>query len=181
MLSLLPSAPLSDFADIPGDTVGATKATLDAMVRMVRGSKKDMGVNTLARQLLANARGRANQKNYYDFIRCLQHFVRDCIRYVPDPKDMEMVQTPQRTLDIRTGDCDDKATLLAALLTSINIPTRFVAVGYTAPDAPYSHVFVEAKYGANWLPLETIMDGWEPGRLPQSSTKKISRYMFAYV
>lgn len=181
MLSLLPASVPNSLTDIPEDTAGATRATLNAMVSFARSAKKDVGINTLAKQIIASAPGRANQKNYYDFIRVLQHFVRDCIRYVPDPQGLEWVQSPQRTLEIRSGDCDDKATLLGALLATVNIPAQFMAVGYGGQDAPYSHVFVQAKYNRNWIPLETIMDGWEPGRVPESSSKRISRWMTANI
>jgi transglutaminase-like putative cysteine protease len=168
VLSLYPAVVPSTLQDLP-DGVDGIVATLNAMVRMTRVYKKDVGIITLARQLIDQAPGSANAKNYSDFVCLLQHFVRDQIRYVRDPHNgPEMVQTPPRTLQIRTGDCDDKSVLLAALLASIGLPTRFTAVGFN--DGPLSHVLPEVKLAAKWIPLETILDGVEPGWFPPGVT-----------
>lgn len=96
-------------------------------------------------------------------IRALHEYVRDCIRYVRDPLHVELVQTPEATLRIGQGDCDDKSTLLASLLIATGHPCRFVAVGMGGH--PFSHVLVEAKSGDKWIPAETIIPrplGWFP-------------------
>lgn len=139
------------------------------MRRYVLEYKKDIGIVTLARQLIETVPGTANGKNYRDFVRALQHFVRDQIRYVPDVDGVETLQTPTRTLQIRTGDCDDKSTLLAALLASIGLATRFIALGFKG--GPYSHVMVQVKLGTRWIPLETIVDEKEPGWFPDHVTR----------
>ena len=96
-------------------------------------------------------------------ISALHSFVRDSIRYVKDPVGVELVQEPQATLTLGYGDCDDKSTLLAALLLATGHPCRFVAVGFRGE--PFSHVLVEAKSGDKWIPAETIIPkplGWFP-------------------
>jgi transglutaminase-like putative cysteine protease len=179
MLSLVPGSVPHSIGELPDDSVAATRETLGHMVRLARQYKKDIGIVTLARQLIEGAPGRANQKNYADFIRILQNFVRDKIRYVQDIKNIETIQTPTRTLEIRTGDCDDKSLLLAALLESIGIPARFLALGYNGEN--YSHVIVEARLGQRWLPLECIADDRGPGWFPESAAKRVTRWMPAHV
>lgn len=142
------------------------------MVKFARQYKKDIGIVDLARKLITQP---VPLKSTPDRVRRLHQFVRDRIMYVPDPKGVEMVQTPKRTLAIATGDCDDKATLLAALLSSINIPAKFKAVGFKG--GPYSHVLVQARLGKNWVDLETILDGVEAGWGPPDP----SRIMYAHV
>lgn len=164
----------STLAAIP-EGVDGIRATLRYMVGYARQYKKDTGIGTLARQLLETVPGSANSKNYRDFVRALQHFVRDQIRYVPDIAGVETLQTPPRTLQIRTGDCDDKATLLAALLGSIGFATRFRALGFKG--GPYTHVICEVKLGKHWIPCETIVDGKEPGWFPEH----VTRFMDAHV
>ena len=96
-------------------------------------------------------------------INACQAFVRDYVRYAMDPDNIELVQTPDKTLELQAGDCDDKSTLLAAMLLSIGHPCRFLAVGFN--HEPISHVLVEARCGEGWLPLETILPvaaGWYP-------------------
>lgn len=155
--------------------VDGIRVTLRYMVKYAREYKKDVGIGTLARQLLEKIPGSANSKNYREFARALQHFVRDQIRYVPDIHETETLQTPARTLQIRTGDCDDKATLLAALLGSIGFATRFVAIGLKG--GPYTHVLCEVKLGKDWIPCETIVDGKEIGWFPEG----VTRWMPAHI
>jgi hypothetical protein len=84
----------------------------------------------------------------------------------------ETIQTPLVTLQVRAGDCDDHATLIAALLRSIGIPARFktVAVDPTDPTRQFSHVYALAglRRGnriAEWMPMDTTVPyatvGWE--------------------
>lgn len=108
-------------------------------------------------------------RKYLDEIKRLHAFVRDEIRYVRDPEGTELVQSPEKTLQVGMGDCDDKATLLGALLKSVGAPARFMAVGFSGSGL--SHVMVQAKTRntgddrADWLNLETIIPkaaGWMP-------------------
>jgi transglutaminase-like putative cysteine protease len=163
VLSLVPGAVPAMLQGLP-DGVDGIRATLKLMTNVAAKYKKDIGIVTLARQLIATAPGTANAKNNSDFVRLIQHFVRDQIRYVRDIRNTEMLQTPIRTLQIRTGDCDDKATLVSSLLESIGLQTRFVALAFN--DGPYSHVLAEVRLGTSWIPLETIIDGVEPGWFP---------------
>lgn len=165
-LSLYPASVPSELSGLP-EGVDGIRATLKQMVRLARLYKKDAGIMTLARQLCDSL----PEKDYAAEMTCLQHFVRDAIRYVRDIHDVEMLQTPIRTLEIRAGDCDDKSTLLAALLASMGFPTRFVAVGFK--DGPYSHVLAEAQLGTKWIPLETIVAGREPGWFPDGVTRQM--------
>lgn len=169
-LSFYPASVPSQLSDLPAGVDGI-KATLKQMVRFARQYKKDPGIMTLARQLCDHL----PDKDYGAEMTCLQHFVRDQIRYVRDIHEVETLQTPIRTLEIRSGDCDDKSTLLAALLASVGFPTRFVAVGFK--DGPYSHVLAEAQLGTRWIPLETIVAGREPGWFPEG----VTRQMLAHV
>lgn len=143
---------------IPAGTPGIVQ-TLKTMSRFVREGKKNFHVRNAA---ISRTRHCA-QKDYACEVRALHVFVRDGIRYVQDINGVETVQTPDKTLEIAAGDCDDKSVLLAAMLESIGHPTRFIAIGFQ-PNI-YSHVYVETKIGANWIPLETtepVEVGWEP-------------------
>lgn len=79
-------------------------------------------------------------------------FVRDQIRYVRDIYDVEIMATPDWLLKIKAGDCDDKAVLLASLLSSIGHPVRFVAVAFEPNQ--FSHVWVQDHVYGAWLDLE---------------------------
>lgn len=98
-------------------------------------------------------------------VQVLFEFVRDRIRYVRDVRGVETLQAPERTLQLKQGDCDDKATLLVALLLTIGHPARFHAVGFT--PGRFSHVYVETRLGGSWIPLETT-EPWAMGRAPRA-------------
>jgi transglutaminase-like putative cysteine protease len=144
------------------------RATLEKMREFVNHGKKQPVIREKATALTQNL----EQKNYLAEIAALHQFVRDEIRYVRDPANVEMLHWPERVLEQRHGDCDDKSVLLAALLESIGHPTRFVAVGFRNPNE-YSHVFVDTYYRPSrgwagrpgWMTLETTENvpmGWRP-------------------
>ncbi len=129
------------------------------MRQLVREGKRNPSIRAKALELVAHL----PQKHWMGQIRALHAFVRDHIRYVKDINGIETVHTPETLLSVGQGDCDDKATLLAALLESIGHPTRFWAVGFK--PGVFSHVLVETQVGPKWLPLETtepVAPGWRP-------------------
>lgn len=148
--------------------VGAqvTPATLDRMVALTRKYQRDLTVIRAAREITDRCPERAARAQ----IQCLQAWVRDYIKYVNDPRLIEMIQTPVETLRIRTGDCDDKATLLATLLETMGFTTRFIAIAEDTPGLPpqYSHVMAQVRLGPGWINLETILPGVGVGWFPSN-------------
>jgi transglutaminase-like putative cysteine protease len=138
-------AKLQGISDGP---VGAMQ-TITAMRQMVQDAVRDpsQGVRSLALQIIGDA-------GYVGQVRAIQLWVQSNIRYVQDPPDLELVQTPQKTLQWRAGDCDDQSVLVAALLTSIGHPCQFIAVGFAG--GPLAHVLTRTKIGPNWVAVETI-------------------------
>lgn len=137
--------------------VSGVRATLTAMARFAREGKATLRI----RQLAMSLTGHLQQKDWPGEVRALHAYVRDDIRYVKDGVGVEVVQTPEKTLELGAGDCDDKSTLLAALLLSIGHSARFVAVGQR--PGHYSHVYVETQLGPRWVALETtepVEAGW---------------------
>lgn len=64
-------------------------------------------------------------------------FVRNNIRYVPDPN--EVWRTATRTLELGYGDCDDHAILLCALLRTIHEPAKVEIIYF---EGKGGHAFV---------------------------------------
>ena len=157
-LAPTPTGPTrATLAGIPNGEAGAV-ATLKRMRQLVRDAVRDQ--HQQIRETALNIVGSAG---FVDQVRRLQSFVQDSIRYIADPPDVELVQTPQYTLQQRAGDCDDQATLLASLLTAIGHPAQFVAVGMQGQ--PLSHVLVQTLIGQKWVSAETIIKkplGWNP-------------------
>lgn len=133
-----------------------TRETLRAMAHLARSFAHNARIYTLSRELVKSV----PEKDYPGQARVLYEFVRDKIRYVPDIEGTETLQWPTVTLDIGQGDCDDKVTLLCALLKSCGHPSRICAVKVD-DDKNYSHVFAQTRIGPHWITLETT-----EGRLP---------------
>ena len=170
-MSLYPEPRPMTLGLVPDGPEGVA-ATLRAMVKLARQYRRDPGVMQLARRLVTHL----PQYDRAGEVKALHAFVRDSIRYTNDPQDVELLQTPRATLEMGTGDCDDKSTLLASLLASIGRRARFVAIGMRPLGNSYEHVLVEVQNGKGWLPLETIKPveaGWYP--------KGVARRMVAHV
>lgn len=159
--------------ELPESSAGATRETLKAMVRLVDKWKTDTGIRELAQTLTRPLPSKA----FTEELRVLQAFVRDRIRYVRDVRNVETLQWPDYTLRVGSGDCDDKAILIASLAESIGFATRFRAVGLNGSQ--YKHVFAEAKdpTTGKWTALECIVDGAGLGWFPPG----VTRAMFAHV
>lgn len=152
--------PTARLVNIPDGPAGVRR-TLKTMVAFTRKGKLSLNVRLAAVQILEQAH--LQQRNRAGIIAALHAFVRDRIRYVNDIRGVETLQQPERTLELRAGDCDDKSILLASLLEALGYKTRFHAVGFK--PGVLSHVFPEVWHGTAWVPLETT-ENWEPGRGP---------------
>lgn len=154
-------APTYQLQIIPGGEEGI-RVTLRLMSTIVKKYKKAPAVRELALLLTKHL----PQKSWLREVKSLHKFVRDDIRYVKDIRGVETIQTPIQTLRLGAGDCDDKSTLIAALLESIGHPTRFKAVGFS--PGRYSHVYPETKVGGKWLTIECtepVKVGWRPPKV----------------
>lgn len=134
-------------------------------VRLMRAIVRKYRANPIIRARALSLVQLVPQLDTYGEIRALFEFTRDRIRYTGDVLDVETLTTPDRTLESGAGDCDDKATLLASLLESIGVPTRFVTTGYTMPGV-FEHVYVEAMLSNGaFIPLDcsdaNFFFGWE--------------------
>jgi hypothetical protein len=99
-------------------------------------------------------------------------FVREHVRYCLDPRGLERLQTPAWTLLVdEQGDCDDQATLVAALALCLGHGAKLRAVKVD-PDRPNSdsHVYcmigLAGPDGPRWLAADTTQRqatlGWQP-------------------
>lgn len=168
--AILDSLPLTDAG------IDAVRKTLRDMVAIARKYKSDVTTITAARQILSACGIRDVRKEKPAAIRALFNWVKHNIGYCPDPVDLEMIQTPPRTLSTGYGDCDDQAILLATMLATIGLATRFKAVGGVGEEwsgnegdtggESYSHVYSQVRLGDRWMALDTIVassyPGWEP-------------------
>jgi transglutaminase-like putative cysteine protease len=152
----------AQFCQIPGGLEGV-RATLRHMVSIARKFLKPSASDAsaidsllLVRITAQRAVQHCREKDYVGEVSALHRFVRDEIRYVRDLLDAETIQYPDKTLQIGSGDCDDKSLLLCTLAHCIGYPSRFCAIA--VDDEPeYSHVSAQILVdGVGWVNAETI-------------------------
>lgn len=114
----------------------------------------------------------AKENDKLEEARRIYEFVKKKIKYISDPLGHEMIVAPNEMLEIRQGDCDGKCTLIAAMLFSIGIPARFVAIQRPAKKS-FSHVYVEAEVFGKWIPMDASGQYNQFGIAPPS-VKKIT-------
>lgn len=106
------------------------------------------------------------------------YFVRDNFDYVSDPTAVEYIKSARQSLIAQAGDCDDASVLLANLLESIGIKTRFVLIP--------NHVYIQAnipealkRYKAedNWVNLDATCNNCRFGEIPYQTANKPARFV----
>jgi transglutaminase-like putative cysteine protease len=139
---------------------GGVMQTLAIMRAMVVDYKVDPAIITTARSVIFLTPPKAQASE----VSALLRFVQSHVRYVQDVHGIETLSTPDKTLQARSGDCDDQVTLLATLLEAVGYPTRFVVAAYHTPGL-FEHVYLQAFAQGQWIdldPTESYDLGWAP-------------------
>ena len=151
--------PQQTLALIPDGAAGI-RETLKVMRDWAVDGSRDQSVREKAVSIIAyipkNAWVRQAQS--------LWSWVKQNIRYVRDPFGTEQLHFAATVLSQGYGDCDDQSILMAALLLSVGIPARLVAVATNEPGV-FEHVYAEAYLGNQWVAMETTEEkpwGWKP-------------------
>lgn len=124
--------------------------TLSAMCELARDGRKDPRVRGVVEKIVAEI----EPGDYASESYAIYTWVCKNIRYLRDAHDVETLTTPERLLRTRAGDCDDVATLLAAMLMSCGVPCRFCVVSFRK-GLP-SHVFCQGLIGGRWTTFDPV-------------------------
>lgn len=145
--------------------------------QMLKGTH-DPRVYQLARSVLARKCGGqwcVPERDSLGEVQALFAEVRSRVRYTLDPVDFDAFQTPQKTLEMKTGDCDDYTALLGALLRSVGYEVR-QRVYHTRGWPTWNHIAIQVKLPTDrWMTVDAIVDrpaGWE---VPESSWVRAPR------
>jgi len=143
---------------LPAEPDAATVRTLEVMARMVR----DCAGSPIVRGQAVELARRVRASDPIELIGAIRGWLGEHVRFLNDPYWVETIADPQRMVsEIATryytvGDCDDVATLGAALGASLGLEPRFVVLGFHAENAPMSHVYAELLApGFGWRELDT--------------------------
>jgi hypothetical protein len=115
------------------------KDTLQAMRTAAHKGKKNLRVRRLVELITADIA----QGDYASEVLAIYYWVCRNIRYIRDIDGVEFIKEPEQLLKTNAGDCDDMATLLAAMLMSAGNPVRFAIAGFRPGRPNFSHVYVE--------------------------------------
>lgn len=86
-------------------------------------------------------------RDYPAMARAIRDWMALNFKFVPDPLGVELTRTPAYMLNqyyaqgIVSGDCDDAATLGAALAKSVGMPCKLVGVGFGSWLGAFAHVY----------------------------------------
>ena len=135
--------------------------------QMVKGTR-DPQVYMLAREVLSQRCGDtwcAPEKDPRAELTALFNAVRKRVRYTWDPIDYDAFQTPAKTLQLGTADCDCYVALLGALCRSVNYRVRSRVV-QTKGNTTWNHIYLLAAPNGTeqWMSLDPSMNmpaGWE--------------------
>jgi len=160
------SAPAIYQYQIP-DGLDGIYLTLALMAELARSASLDSDIRARAVTIISDVPAR---DTLHEAV-AIFNFVQARIRYTGDAEDAELLSHPAATLQSGVGDCDDMATLLAALLLSVGISCQFVAVGFHAGEL--QHVYVAALINGQWVsldPTEPYPAGWTPPNIVEMQT-----------
>lgn len=132
--------------------------TVGYMVKFSKDGAKDLDVRGLVERICSEL----EPGDYSSEALALYYWVCKNIRYIRDIDNVEFLKTPSMILKTRTGDCDDIATLLAAMLISAGNICRF-AINDMSPngktDTPtFTHVFCQVLIPSSkkWITLDPV-------------------------
>jgi hypothetical protein len=155
----------------PGES--GTDETVRRLGALIKSANQRPKLHILATHILSQKNVPA--KNDLAAARALWSWIRQNIRFVKDPTNVELIQDPELTaFQIRAGDCDDHAALMAALAASIGIPARLSVIGNDPQN--FQHIFAEVQVGGKWIAADTTIK--EPfGTRPKlAAVKRYSLY-----
>lgn len=168
-------------ADAPPTVLRAFHGPADTITEMVRAVVGPRGEqSTLVRGVKDHIIREVQPKDYLSEIIAVRNFVHEKCKYSNDALGVEQVQDPERICDqiVKYGkavtDCDDMATLMAALFRQLGRETEFVTVGF-GPQGSYSHVFprVREPKSGKWIVTDPVAGTNEAAMLRRVTTYKI--------
>ena len=130
---------------IPSDD--QAKMTLRRMAHYVNESLVDHDFVWWTREQIQRLRPISVQsRDQVGIARGIREFVAAHLTFVPDPVGVEDITPPEKHMrliqehETILGDCDDAATLSAAMGKALGIPASFRILAFYKPDNPYQHV-----------------------------------------
>lgn len=132
----------------------------DTLELMAAYARRDRVADTIREAANTTTIG-VDVQNAHEVAASIWRYIRNRVRWIPDANGVELLQTPIVTLRQRYGDCDDQATLAAAMLAALGIPAGFEAIAYRQKGV-FDHVYALYWDGVGWHMLDPTAEA-RPG------------------
>lgn len=145
--------------------------TAQAVRKLALGAQFDPYVVNWAREIV----GTVPERDYEGYCRAIREFLSRHTYFIRDVRDADNIDTPADQLanieetGRTSGDCDDIATLGAALALCVGCNVRLKLIAFVDNDAPFEHIYAECQGvpGGRWWDLDVTK--------PQGPTPTVSR------
>ena len=122
------------------------------MRRFAHKGKSDLEV----RQLVETICKDLVQGDYAGEVLAIYYWVCQNIRYMRDIHDVEFVKEPRQIVLTCSGDCDDIATLLAAMCMASGNTCEFLLASYASKTSMPTHVFLRVNTPSGPMVLDPV-------------------------
>ncbi len=127
------------------------------MRQLAIAGQMDLDLLATARRIVAAAPVR----DYDGYAVQIRRYLEGSFVFIRDPRDVDAIEAPGDLIrsaaqnGVAYGDCDDVATLAAALALAVGFENvRFVIVAFDTEDAPFSHIWTELEGTGRWFDMD---------------------------
>lgn len=157
-------SPLYGSASIERSEFRGAPHTVATIIRAALASQQHSETRALAEYICRGLRS----KDYYSEILAIYHFVISRVRYMRDPKTIELVKAPYiLAADLLNGgrpqvDCDELTALLLALYLVVGCSCRIVTLAFKHAfyngERQYSHVLIQVlePKTKTWVTIDPV-------------------------
>jgi transglutaminase-like putative cysteine protease len=112
------------------------------------------------------------EENRVCYAKALYYFIRDNIKYVSDPNEMEYIESPEIVLKTGAADCESGSLLLLNMMESIGIDGQVVLI----PGHAFIRIKLDGAIGKykndGWIYLDWTCGNCKFGEVPYGNIKE---------
>jgi hypothetical protein len=133
--------------------------TVKKLIDLIEEGTRDPVIIKKAREIVR----KAGARNAYERAKAIFNWVKRNIRYVRDPRGLELIRPARKILEDRIGDCDEHVVLSASMYRAVGLPVALVTISTPLNPTNFSHIYTAVKTGPIWFPSDTIIPGFKFG------------------